>query len=140
MPYEVTAAGEAFIVKLRQLAPQTDEQRSIKDRAIQVSDSIAHTRWLLFTQSASDPDAVSYSLDLLDKYYLCEPQLVRGPQADRGGRIVCLCAIGCGSDFLVLELGQPFSGNNANFEYTSTQRTGAAVIRLRRNCAGARGL
>ena len=33
MPYEVTAAGESFIVMLRQLAPQTDEQRSNKDRA-----------------------------------------------------------------------------------------------------------
>src|SRR5262249_47485868 len=50
MPAEVTAAGEAFIMKLRQLAPHTDEQRSIKDRAIQVSESIAHTRWLLFAQ------------------------------------------------------------------------------------------
>src|SRR5262249_59901878 len=35
MPYGVTAAGGAFIVKLRQLPPQTDEQRSIRDRAIQ---------------------------------------------------------------------------------------------------------
>src|SRR5689334_8457812 len=53
MPYEVTAAGEAFIMKLRELSSQTDEQRSIKDRSIQVSDNIAHTRWLLFTQSTS---------------------------------------------------------------------------------------
>src|SRR5262245_15155491 len=32
MPYEATAAGEAFIMKLRQLRPQADEQRSLKDR------------------------------------------------------------------------------------------------------------
>jgi hypothetical protein len=49
-PYEATAAGEAFLVKLRQLPPQTDEQRSLKDRATQVSTNIAHTRLLLFTQ------------------------------------------------------------------------------------------
>ena len=42
--------------------------------------------------------------------------------------------------FLVFESVNRFPRNNANFEYTSTQRTGAAVIRLRRNCAGARGL
>jgi hypothetical protein len=40
-PYEGTAAGEAFIMKLRQLPPQTDEQRSLKDRAIHVFNHLA---------------------------------------------------------------------------------------------------
>src|SRR5215471_810622 len=51
IPYEASAAGEAFILQLRHLTPKTDEQRSVRDRAIQISDNIAHTRWLLFTQN-----------------------------------------------------------------------------------------
>src|SRR5262249_52472508 len=63
-PYEATAAGEAFIVKLRQLPPQTDEQRSLKDRAIQVSENIAHTRLLLFTQGG-DPIPMPFLIVLI---------------------------------------------------------------------------
>src|SRR5262245_51700505 len=35
-PFQATEAGEGFIRKLEQLSPQADEQRSLKNRAMQV--------------------------------------------------------------------------------------------------------
>ena len=107
MPYEVTAAGEAFIVKLRQLAPQTDEQRSIKDRAIQVSDSIAHTRWLLFTQS--DPIPMPFLIFWISIIF-ANLSLFADPKPIVVGALFVFALSAAAAIFLVLELGQPFSG------------------------------
>jgi hypothetical protein len=110
MPYEVTAAGESFIVMLRQLAPQTDEQRSIKDRAIQVSDSIAHTRWLLFTQS--DPIPMPFLIVLIFwlSIIFANLSLFADPQPIVVGALFVFALSAAAAIFLVLELGQPFSG------------------------------
>jgi hypothetical protein len=111
MPYEVTAAGEAFIVKLRQLAPQTDEQRSIKDRAIQVSDNIAHTRWLLFSQS-DNPIPMPFLIVLIFwiSIIFANLSLFADPKPIVIGALAVFALSAAAAIFLVLELGQPFSG------------------------------
>jgi hypothetical protein len=111
MPYEVTAAGETFIVKLRQLPPQTDEQRSIKDRAIQVSDNIAHTRWLLFTQS-DNPIPMPFLIVLIFwiSIIFANFSLFADPKPVVMGALVVFALSAAAAIFLVLELGQPFSG------------------------------
>src|SRR5262245_8042902 len=111
MPYGVTAAGEAFIVKLRQLPPQTDEQRSIRDRAIQVSDNIAHTRWLLFAQSGS-PIPMPFLIVLIFwiSIIFANLSLFADPKAIVIGALAIFALSAAAAIFLVLELGQPFSG------------------------------
>jgi hypothetical protein len=49
-PFVASAVGEEAFAKLAQLAPQTDAQRSVKERALQVSTDLARTRLALFVQ------------------------------------------------------------------------------------------
>jgi hypothetical protein len=41
-----TAAIEAFAQRLRTLSPQTDAQRALQSRAVEIIDSVAQARWL----------------------------------------------------------------------------------------------
>lgn len=43
---EGTAAIEAFAQRLRALSPQTDVQRALQSRALEIVDSVAQARWL----------------------------------------------------------------------------------------------
>jgi hypothetical protein len=110
-PYEATAAGEAFIVKLRQLPTQTDEQRSLKDRAIQVSENIAHTRLLLFTQGGdSIPMPFLIVLIFWVSIIFANFSLFAEPKPIVISALVVFALSAAAAIFLVLELGQPFSG------------------------------
>jgi hypothetical protein len=110
-PYEGTAAGEAFFMKLRQLPPQTDEQRSIKDRAIQVSTNIAHTRLLLFTQG-DNPIPMPFLIVLIFwiSIIFANFSLFADPKPIVISALVVFALSAAAAIFLVLELGQPFSG------------------------------
>ena len=110
-PYEATAAGEAFIVKLRQLPTQTDEQRSLKDRAIQVSENIAHTRLLLFTQGGdSIPMPFLIVLIFWVSIIFANFSLFAEPKPIVISALFVFALSAAAAIFLVLELGQPFSG------------------------------
>jgi len=110
-PYEATAEGEAFLVKLRQLSPQTDEQHSLKDRAIQVSTNIAHTRLLLFTQGDS-PIPMPFLIVLIFwvSIIFANFSLFATPKPIVIGALFVFALSAAAAIFLVLELGQPFSG------------------------------
>jgi hypothetical protein len=110
-PYEATAEGEAFIVKLGQLSPQTGEQRSLKDRAIQVSTNIAHTRLLLFTQR-DNPIPMPFMIVLIFwvSIIFANFSLFADPKPIVIGALVVFALSAAAAIFLVLELGQPFSG------------------------------
>jgi hypothetical protein len=110
-PYEATAAGEAFIVKLRQLMPQTDEQRSLKERAIELSTNIAHTRLLLFTQR-DNPIPMPFLIVLVFwiSIIFANFSLFADPKPIVIGAVVVFALSAAAALFLVLELGQPFSG------------------------------
>src|SRR5262249_616837 len=110
-PYETTAAGEAFIVKLRQLPSQTDEQRSLKDRAIQATENIAHTRLLLFTQS-DNPIPMPFLIVLIFwvSIIFANFSLFAEPKPIVIGALFVFGLSAAAAIFLVLELGQPFSG------------------------------
>jgi len=110
-PYEATAAGEAFIVKLRQLPPQSDEQGSLKDHAIQVGANIAHTRFLLFTQG-DKPIPMPFLIVLIFwiSIIFANFSLFADPEPIVIGALVVFALSAAAAIFLVLELGQPFSG------------------------------
>ncbi len=52
-PFTATAVAEDAFAAIGELAPQTDAQRSLKARAIQVSTDLAQTRLALFVQAGS---------------------------------------------------------------------------------------
>ncbi len=53
-PFEATHEGEAFFLRVQQLSPKDDVQRSLHTRAIRTLTELAQTRLALFTQQ-SDP-------------------------------------------------------------------------------------
>ena len=110
-PFEATAAGEGFIVKLHQLSPQTDEQRSLKNRATEVTSNIAHTRLLLFTQG-DNPIPMPFLIVLIFwvSIIFANFSLFAEPKLIVMGALFVFALSAAAAIFLVLELGQPFSG------------------------------
>jgi hypothetical protein len=110
-PFEATAEGEAFIAKLHQLSPQNDDQRSLQNRAIQTSVDIAQKRLLLFTQG-DNPIPMPFLIILI--FWVCiifaNFSLFAEPKAIVIGAQVVFALSAAAAIFLVLELGQPFSG------------------------------
>src|SRR6516225_4849769 len=53
VPFVMTSVSEEAFTKIGELAPQTDAQRSLKARALQVSTDLAQTRLALFVQAGS---------------------------------------------------------------------------------------
>jgi Protein of unknown function (DUF4239) len=51
VPFEQNASAEKIYQEILSLSPQTDLQRSLQARAVQISTDLAQTRLLLFTQS-----------------------------------------------------------------------------------------
>jgi len=110
-PFEATAAGEGFIEKLHQLSPQNDDQRSLQNRAIQTSVDIAQKRLLLFTQG-DNPIPMPFLIILIFwvSIIFANFSLFAEPKAIVIGAQVVFALSAAAAIFLVLELGQPFSG------------------------------
>jgi len=110
-PFEATAAGEGFIAKLRQLSPQNNDQQLLRDRAIQVSNDVAHTRLLLFTQG-DNPIPMPFLIVLIFwvSIIFANFSLFAEPKPIAIGAQVVFGLSAAAAIFLVLELGQPFSG------------------------------
>jgi hypothetical protein len=110
-PFAAIAASEAAFAKIGELAPQTDAQRSLKDRAVQVSTDIARTRLALFVQAGSSVPVLflavlvfwlaiifaSFSL-----FVRLNPTLVTA--------LVVFALSASAALFLILEMSQPFVG------------------------------
>jgi len=110
-PFAAIAASEAAFAKIGELAPQTDAQRSLKDRAVQVSTDIARTRLALFVQAGSSVPMLflavlvfwlaiifaSFSL-----FVRLNPTLVTA--------LVVFALSASAALFLILEMSQPFVG------------------------------
>jgi hypothetical protein len=105
------AASEAAFAKIGELAPQTDAQRSLKERALQVSTDIARTRLALFVQAGSSVPMLflavlvfwlaiifaSFSL-----FVRLNPTLVTA--------LVVFAFSASAALFLILEMSEPFVG------------------------------
>jgi len=110
-PFVATAASEAAFAKIGELTPQTDAQRSLKVRAIQVSTDLAQTRLALFVQAGSSIPMpflavlvfwlaiifASFSL-----FSRLNPTLVAA--------LVVFALSASAALFLILEMSQPFAG------------------------------
>ena len=109
--FETTAAADAAFAKILELSPQTEAQRTLKARAVQVATDVAQTRLALFVQSGSSipmPFLVvlvfwltiifaSFSL-----FSRLNPTLI--------GMLFVFALSASGAVYLILEMGQPFAG------------------------------
>ena len=110
-PFEASAAGEAFYLKLQELSPQNDFQRSLQARAIQLSTDIAQTRLLLFAQMGNSiPMPFLVVLIFWLTIIFASFSLFAQPNAIVVGSLFIFALSAAGAIYLVLELGQPFAG------------------------------
>ncbi|MFH1208463.1 MAG: hypothetical protein V1673_02750 [Candidatus Omnitrophota bacterium] len=102
---------EEIQVKIRNLAPQSDLQRSFQAHAIQLSDDLAELRWLLFEQiqTSLPPMFLGMLLFWSTILFACF-----GLLAPRNGTVIAVflvCAISvAGAIFLILEMERPLAG------------------------------
>jgi hypothetical protein len=110
-PFAATAASEAAFAKIGELTPQTDAQRSLKARALQVSTDLAQTRLALFVQAGSSIPMpflavlvfwlaiifASFSL-----FSRLNPTLVAA--------LIVFALSSSAALFLILEMSEPFAG------------------------------
>ena len=110
-PFEASTAGDAFFVKLQQLSPQNDSQRSLQARAIQIATDIAQTRLLLFAQTNNSiPMPFLVVLIFWLTIIFGSFGLFAKPNAIVFGSLFVFALSAAGAIYLVLELGQPFFG------------------------------
>jgi len=110
-PFEASAASEAFYLKLQELSPQNDFQRSLQARAIQLSTDIAQTRLLLFAQMGNSiPMPFLVVLIFWLTIIFASFSLFAQPNAIAIGSLFIFALSAAGAIYLVLELGQPFAG------------------------------
>src|SRR5262249_48057435 len=102
---------EAAFAKIGELAPQTDAQRSLKERAVQVSTDIARTRLALFVQAGSSVPMLFLAVLVFWLAIICasfslfvrlNPTLVTA--------LVVFAFSASAALFLILEMSEPFVG------------------------------
>jgi hypothetical protein len=110
-PFEASTASDAFFVKLQQLSPPNDLQRSLQSRAIQIATDIAQTRLLLFAQTNNSiPMPFLVVLIFWLTIIFGSFGLFAKPNATVFGSLFVFALSAAGAIYLVLELGQPFAG------------------------------
>src|SRR6266436_2765584 len=109
--FEVSTESDAFFAKLQQLSPQNDSQRSLQARAIQIATDIAQTRLLLFAQAENSvPMPFLVVLIFWLTMIFASFGLFARPSAIVIGSLLVFALSAAGSIYLILELGQPFTG------------------------------
>lgn len=111
VPFEASTAAEAFDRRLQELSSQNDAQRSLQARAIKVSTDLAQTRLLLFAQKGNSiPMPFLIVLIFWITIIFVSFSLFAEPTPVVIGALFIFALSATGAIFLVLELGQPFSG------------------------------
>ena len=110
-PFQASLQSETFFAKLHQFAPTNDTQRSLKDRAIQVSTDLAQTRLLLFAEADNSlPMPFLLVLVFWLTIIFASFSLFAQPNAVVIGSLFVFALSAAGAIFLILELNEPFSG------------------------------
>jgi hypothetical protein len=110
-PFALSGASDAFFAGLQQLSPKNDSQRSLQARAIQITTDIAQARLLLFAQTNNSiPMPFLVVLIFWLTIIFGSFGLFAKPSATVFGSLFVFALSAAGAIYLVLELGQPFSG------------------------------
>ena len=111
VPFAASTEAETFYLKLQELSPKNDFQRSLQARAIQVSTDIAQTRLLLFAQMGNSiPMPFLVVLIFWLTIIFASFSLFAQPNAIVVCSLFIFALSAAGAIYLVLELGQPFAG------------------------------
>jgi hypothetical protein len=110
-PFKVASEGEAFYRQIQDLQPNTDAQRDIKARLLQVTVDTAQARFLLFSHLGSSipPLFLAVLLFWLTILFGGFALLARPNVTTQAALILCALSASV-AIFLLLELDQPFSG------------------------------
>lgn len=110
-PFQVNADGLALYERTQALQPATDAQRNLQARAVQLITDTAQTRLLLFTQ-AQEPIPLPFLAILI--FWLtmifASFSLFARPGPLVIGTLMVFALSATGAIYLILELGQPFTG------------------------------
>jgi len=106
-----TAAIEGFAQKLRALSPQTDAQRSLQSRAVEIMDSVAQARWM---EIEEEENAIPTPFLVVLVLWLAVMFASFGLFAPRNAIAVTALFLGAlslsGAIFLIEELNNPLGG------------------------------
>lgn len=108
---EAVARFESVQAKIRELSPQNDLQRKLQSQALEISDSISGSRWLLLMASKG---SVSPPLLVVLVFWLSlifTAWAVFAPRNLTVTAALLACALSvAGATFLILEMDQPLTG------------------------------
>ena len=119
-PFRATAAGEEAFAKIEQLAAQSEVQRLLKNRAVELSVDLATTRLLLLEQAGSSIPApflaiLIFWLSMIFASFGLFSRL----NIVAAGALFIFALSASGAIFLIVELGQPFSSGLMQISSTS---------------------
>jgi hypothetical protein len=96
---------------IRALSPTNDAQRSVRDRAVQLTEDLAQMRWIALEQAGS---SIQTPFLVVLVFWLATIAASLGLFAPRNGTVLAvtlLCALAVSSAiFLILEMDRPFDG------------------------------
>jgi hypothetical protein len=110
-PFAATAEAAEFIKKLQQLQPNNDSQRALQAQVLSAVGNLSQARLSLFTQSNDAiPTPFPCNPHFLACNYIYKLRIVCATQSDCDRDVFRWWAIGRQCNFLILEMGQPFTG------------------------------
>jgi protein-S-isoprenylcysteine O-methyltransferase Ste14 len=108
---EGTAAIEGFAQKVHALSPQTDTQRALQSRALEIVDSVAQARWM---EIEEEENAIPTPFLVVLVLWLAVMFVSFGLFAPRNAIAVTVLFLGAlslsGAIFLIEELNNPLGG------------------------------
>src|SRR6202022_1010775 len=111
VPFRATAAGEEAFAKIQQLSAQSEVQRLLKSRAVELSVGLAQTRLLLLEQGGSSiPTPFLAVLIFWLSMIFASFGLFSRLNPVAAGVLFISALSASGAIFLIVQLGQPFSG------------------------------
>lgn len=110
-PFRATAAAEDAFAKIQQLPAQTEVQGLLKSRAVELSVDLAQTRLLLLEQAGGSfpTPFLAVLIFWLSMIFASFGLFSRLNPVAVGALLICALSAS-GAIFLIVELGQPFSG------------------------------
>lgn len=103
--------AESLYHSIHQLTPQSELQKTLKDKALSMAEDVGFSRWLLFAQTGTSISAPFLGMTIL---WLSMLFVSFGLFAPRNATVLIAmfaCAVSVsGALFLVLELDHPFAG------------------------------
>ena len=110
-PRATQGVSDDFIISLKELAPKSDSQATLKSQAMQIGQTLGQTRLLMFEQIGS---SFAWPFLTVLVFWICMLFLGFGLLARFNATLLVVLFIGAvsvaGAIFLILELSSPYEG------------------------------